>query len=105
MQAKAKSKVPQELGFLRNTIDSIDEEILTVLARRFEVTNKVGQLKATHGLDSVDPVREQEKLQRLQLSADLKGLNGQFVQELFQQVFIEVVKNHRSFHAKAISKS
>jgi hypothetical protein len=41
----------------------------------------------------------------LQLSADLKGLNGQFVQELFQQVFIEVVKNHRSFLAKAISKS
>lgn len=104
MQAETKSTVPQELLQLRDSIDSIDEEILSALARRFEITNKVGQLKATHGLESVDPAREQEKLQRLRQSAEQKGLNIRFVHELFQQLFNEVVKNHRNFLQKRDSR-
>jgi chorismate mutase len=100
MQAETKSTVPQELLQLRDSIDSIDEEILSALARRFEITDKVGQLKASCGLESVDPVREQEKLQRLQQSAEQKGLNTRFVHQLFQQLFDEVVKNHRNFLQK-----
>jgi chorismate mutase len=100
MQAETKSTVPQELLQLRDSIDSIDEEILSALARRFEITDKVGQLKASCGLESVDPVREQEKLHRLQQSAEQKGLNTRFVHQLFQQLFDEVVKNHRNFLQK-----
>ncbi len=95
------STVPQELLQFRERIDSIDEEILCALARRFEVTERVGQLKAQHGLESVDPVREQEKLQRLRVSAEQKGLDSKLVHELFQRVFNEVVKNHRQLLAAA----
>lgn len=95
------STVPQELVQFRERIDSIDEEILCALARRFEVTERVGQLKAQHGLESVDPVREQEKLQRLRASAEQKGLDSKLVDELFQRVFNEVVKNHRQLLAAA----
>ena len=104
MQAETRSTIPQELLQLRDSIDSIDEEILSALARRFEITNKVGQLKAKHGLESVDPVREQEKLLRLRQSADQKGLSTRLVHDLFQQLFDEVVKNHRSFLQKQDSK-
>ena len=97
MQAEAKPTIPAELLDLRDRIDSIDEEILSALVRRFEVTSKVGQLKAAHGVNSVDPVREQEKLQRLRDLAKAKGLNQDFVHELFQHVFDEVVKNHRRY--------
>jgi chorismate mutase len=100
-QAEPQSAVPQELLQYRERIDSIDEEILSALARRFEVTERVGQLKARHGLDSVDPVREQEKLQRLRASAEQKGLDSGLVHELFQRVFNEVVKNHRQLLAAA----
>ncbi len=96
-----KSALPQELLQFRERIDSIDEEILSALARRFEVTVRVGQLKAEHGLDSVDPVREQEKLQRLRASAENLGLDSALVHELFQRVFNEVVKNHRQLLAAA----
>ena len=99
--AVTQSAVPQELLQYRERIDNIDEEILTALARRFEVTVRVGQLKAQHGLDSVDPVREQEKLQRLCASAEQKGLDSKLVHELFQRVFNEVVKNHRQLLAAA----
>lgn len=96
MQAEVKTDVPGELLRLRDSIDLIDEELLSVLLRRFEVTAKVGQLKAAHELESVDPKREQEKHQRLRLLAEAKGLNSEFVQGLFQYIFEEVVKNHRS---------
>ena len=93
--AQPRNILPQELLQLRDRIDSIDEDILAALARRFEVTEKVGQIKALHGLDSVDPVREQEKLQRLRALAEQKKLSGSLVQELYQRLFDEVVKNHR----------
>jgi chorismate mutase len=97
MQAEVKPVIPPELADLRGQIDTIDSEIMNALARRFAVTNKVGQLKAQYGLNSVDPVREQEKLQGLRRLAADQGLNSDFVHSLFQHIFNEVVKNHRSF--------
>jgi chorismate mutase len=99
MQAEVNPEVPKALLQLRESIDQIDDELLAILARRFEITARVGQLKAEHGLDSVDPVREQEKLQRLHNLALAKGLDSEFVRSLFQHLFDEVVKNHRSCRA------
>lgn len=96
MQAQTTNGLPQELLQLRDSIDRIDDEILAALARRFDVTGRVGQIKAAHGLESVDPVREQEKLAHLSALAEQKGLDGRFVHDLFQLLFSEVVKNHRS---------
>jgi chorismate mutase len=97
MQTDSTPRVPPELLQLRDSIDQIDAAILDALARRFEVTKQVGLLKAAHNLDSVDPVREQEKLTRLRQLAEQKGLNGTFVHQLFQHVFDEVVRNHRTY--------
>ncbi len=91
------SPVPEELLTLRQDIDEIDGELLQVLARRFLVTNQVGRLKAAHRLQSVDPVREREKLEGLVAQATAAGLDGEFVAKLFRMIFDEVVKNHRSF--------
>lgn len=96
MQAEVNSDVPKDLLELRQHIDAIDDELLDTLARRFAVTARVGQLKAELGLESVDPVREQQKLQRLQQEARARGLDEGFVRALFQHIFDEVVKNHRS---------
>ena len=89
-------KVPDELLALREQIDSIDEDMLDLLARRFKVTARVGELKAEVGLDSMDSVREQEKLERLRSLAQDKSLNSELILDLFQTLFDEVVKNHRN---------
>jgi len=90
-------QVPDELLSLRDEIDRIDAELLDLLAQRFTVTAKVGELKAKSGLNSVDPVREQQKLERLKVLAEERGLNSEFILDLFQTSFDEVVKNHRSY--------
>ncbi len=89
-------KVPDELLALRDQIDSIDEDMMDLLARRFEVTARVGELKAEAGLDSVYSVRAQEKLERLRSLAQDKSLNSELILDLFQTLFAEVVKNHRT---------
>jgi chorismate mutase len=91
---------PDELLVLRDKIDSLDEEIVATLAKRFAVTSAVGQLKAELQLNSVDSVREQEKLDRLKALADNESLNSEFILELFQKIFDEVVKNHRGYLKK-----
>lgn len=101
LQASAKPDLPKELLQLRESIDRIDAEIIAALARRFAVTEQVGQLKAKYDLESVDPVREQEKLQRLRNQAEQHGINADFVRSLFQQIFDEVVKNHRQLRQLA----
>jgi len=90
-------QVPDELLTLRQEIDRIDDALVDLLSERFKVTARVGELKARNSLDSVDPVREQEKLERLRALAEELGLNTDFVLDLFQTIFSEVVKNHRSY--------
>ena len=45
------ASVPAELLILRDAIDSIDAELLQVLARRFAKTKRVGELKASMDLE------------------------------------------------------
>ncbi|MEX2365806.1 MAG: chorismate mutase [Pseudohongiellaceae bacterium] len=92
--------VPEELQVLREQIDAIDEQLLMDLARRFEVTREVGRIKAENRLQSVDPAREQQKLERLQELAKAHSLNSEFILALFQAIFNEVVANHKEFIRK-----
>lgn len=87
--------VPEELQQYRKQIDAIDEELMTLLARRFDITSEVGRLKAERQLESLDPVREEEKLQELQRQAEQLSMNPAFVLQLFEIIFTEVVANHR----------
>ncbi len=52
----------EDLKALREQIDGIDRDLLALFARRMEVTQKVGEYKLAHGVQVLDPQREQEVL-------------------------------------------
>ncbi len=52
----------EDLKTLREQIDGIDRDLLALFARRMEVTQKVGEYKLAHGVQVLDPRREQEVL-------------------------------------------
>lgn len=85
-----------ELGRLRAEIDSLDEEIIRILALRFVATGKVGVLKATQSLEAVDPSREALQAQRYSVLAERYGVNAELTQKLFRTVIDEVVANHQA---------
>ena len=91
------NSVPDELISIRDQLDKLDDELLLILVKRFEVTARMGKLKATEGLDSLDEEREKQKLIELQTRAEEKALSPEFVSNLFQMIFEEVVKNHRGY--------
>jgi chorismate mutase len=90
---------------LREKIDIVDRELITMLAKRFDLTNKVGDYKALQHLSAVDSVREQEQSASYTQVAQAHGLNPDFIHHLFQNIRKEVVKNHRATSAQRDSRA
>jgi chorismate mutase len=95
------STVTPELQDLRVLIDEIDEQVIALLARRFEATAKVGALKATIGLAAVDTAREESQRARYAHLAAKYGLSDAMIQNVFKTVISEVVSNHIAASSKA----
>lgn len=74
---------------LRNTLDSIDNEVLTLLNKRMQIVHKVGELKAKSGGSIYRPEREQAIINRLiKLSNEQNGdLNKSAIEALFLEIF------------------
>lgn len=85
-----------ELQSLRNEVDAVDAQIVDLLARRFRITAQIGQLKAAHALNAVDPAREAAQEARFRAMAHAHGLNPDLVVRVFRSIIDEVVSNHRA---------
>lgn len=74
---------------LRNTLDSIDDEILKLLNKRMETVHKVGEIKAKSGGAIYRPERERSIIDRLyKQSQESKGaLNRNAIEALFLEIF------------------
>ena len=55
-----------DLNNLRSGIESVDEEILELLAKRFEIVKKIGVLKKIVGQEALNPSRWEEVLDKVQ---------------------------------------
>ena len=61
----ASSEAQEQLRDLRQRIDELDDQILTLLSQRGQVAAEVGRVKVAAGLPIYAPDRESETLQRL----------------------------------------
>lgn len=84
----------QELRALRATIDNIDAAVVHMLAERFKATQRVGRIKAEHGLPPADPAREQEQIARLRELAARADLDPVFAEKFLGFVIAEVIRHH-----------
>ena len=84
-----------ELDALRTRIDTIDEQIIRLLADRFRVTEEVGTLKKRHQLQAVDPQREAAQADNFRAMAENHKIKHDFVNHIFACVIQEVVSRHR----------
>ena len=74
---------------LRNTLDNIDNELLTLLNKRMQTVHKVGELKAKSGGAIYRPEREKAIINRLtKFSQEQNGvLNKDAIEALFLEIF------------------
>ena len=78
----------------RRSIDNIDAALVHLLAERFSHTQRVGQLKAAHGLPPADQDREQQQIERLRSLADDAGLDPTFAEAFMRFIVTEVIRHH-----------
>lgn len=83
-----------ELDALRTRIDTIDEQIIRLLADRFRVTEEVGLLKKREQLQAVDPQREAAQVENFRALARTNQLNPDLIEHIFSCVIQEVVSRH-----------
>ncbi|HEX5262253.1 MAG TPA: chorismate mutase [Phenylobacterium sp.] len=87
-------ETPPELLEMRHSIDNIDAALVHLLAERFKLTRKVGQLKATKGLPPADPVREAQQIARLRSLAVTADLDPEFAEKFQNFLVKEVIRHH-----------
>ncbi len=76
-----------ELEKLRDEIDRIDNQIVDLLGERFEVVNRVKEVKKKGEISTYHPGREQEILDRVEARGEKMGLNSLLLHALFLQIF------------------
>ncbi len=88
--------VHAELNAIRASIDNFDAALVHLLAERFKCTQRVGRLKAEHGLPPADPQREAEQIARLRTLAEEVHLDPAFAEKLLGFIIDEVIRHHRA---------
>ncbi|WP_353807854.1 chorismate mutase [Agromyces sp. SYSU T00194] len=97
--------VMTELLGIRSSIDNIDAALIHLLAERFKFTQKVGRLKAEHGLPPSDPEREKRQIARLRALAVDAHLDPAFAEKWFNFVVAEVIQHHEQIAGEATDAS
>lgn len=82
------------LSAFRRRIDELDDQLMRLLAERFEITKAVGAHKAATGLPVADPAREAEQVARLRDVADEVGMDPAFSEKVFRLIVDEVIRHH-----------
>ena len=93
-----------DLQKLRIEIDKVDEDIIRLLTRRFELTKLVGILKAETGISSLSPKRESEQFKKYQTLSEELDLPYPMVEKIFQTIRDQVLENHDKFKEEHKSK-
>ncbi|HIP13399.1 MAG TPA: chorismate mutase [Arcobacter sp.] len=73
---------------LRDTLDSIDDEVLELLNKRMQTVHKVGELKANSGGAIYRPEREKAIIDRL--TEQSKKVNGALNRVAIEALFLEI---------------
>lgn len=89
----------------RRSIDNIDAALVHLLAERFAHTQRVGVLKAEHGLPPADPSRERKQVERLRALADEAGLDPTFAEAFMRFIVTEVIRHHERIRDESSSTS
>jgi chorismate mutase len=89
------------LAALRARIDTLDAELVALLARRFAVTDDIGQLKARHALPPADPAREAAQRARLHALATDAGLDPAIAETVLRTIIDAVLERHARWRHQA----
>jgi len=75
-----------ELGQLRQKVDSVDDQILKALCERAKICKAIGEVKKTQGVQVRDFSRENQVYGRIKAKAVEFNLNPQQVEAVYREI-------------------
>ena len=84
-----------ELDALREEIDQLDESLVELLAQRFEVSRRVGELKRVSALPPRDEARERAQAERVRDLASEHGVSPNLAEAILRLIVDRVVAEHK----------
>lgn len=95
-----KDKPTRDLEFLRKQIDKLDSKLVEVLAKRKNITTKVGKLKARNNFPAVDSNRESIQFNQLKEKAIKLGVDPNLVSDVLRIIIEHTVQSHNLIKEK-----
>ena len=83
---KSRDDALDALGRCRKQIESLDRELVTLLAKRVALSKEIGAMKKVAGLPTLDPAREAEVIRRASGMAREANLSDEKVRDIFWHV-------------------
>lgn len=92
LEKRVQSPSTESLDDLRRTIDSLDDRLLDLLARRMEVSRRIGDYKRKNKLPVVQMDRYRDLLETRSSEAEKIGLSPDFIRQLLALIHEESVR-------------
>jgi len=80
------SDIKPQLDILRNEIDQIDSQLVQLLAKRREITTKVGALKSKVGMPIYAPEREAALIKERREQATYAGVSPELIEDVLRRL-------------------
>ncbi len=81
-----------QLEYLRQLMDSLDAEIIDLVAKRMEMSEKMGEVKRMNNLTAYQPGRWREIVETRSERAAAQNLSKEFVVELYEKIHHESIR-------------
>src|SRR5690606_20931339 len=81
-----------ELDYLRQIMDSLDAEIIDLIARRTELSRQMGGVKKALSMTAFQPERWQEMVTSRSEHATARQMDPEFIISIFQKIHDESIR-------------
>jgi 4-amino-4-deoxychorismate mutase len=81
-----------KLSTFRKELDNLDEQLMTLLGRRFDICRQVAEYKAEMNIPMMQPARVVEVKQRAAKRAASIGVNEKFAVDLYDLIISEACR-------------
>lgn len=94
--ASSASQTPEQqrtlLAPYRARLDVLDDQIVALLGKRFDIIREVAELKAEHGIAPIQPDRIEEVVARARAKAEHAGVDPKLVEQIYRYMIDEACK-------------
>ena len=93
-----------QLEYLRQVMDSLDDEIIDLIAKRMEMSEKMGDLKKACNMTVYQPARWREIVESRGVRAEMHHLSKEFIVEVYEKIHHESIRKQLQVLEEAENK-